>query len=120
MRKFNSPPTAKKNFIQGILCGIATLLCFVDIKSMYFLAILLALSSIANFWLFTRLKKREEEAKELQNKLTEGLEDEDEETEAARKRKKSKKEMRDEYNAFLQDLEEELGDFDEDEFDEDE
>lgn len=106
MFKPRKPTTpSSKNLKQAIACGIFAVFCF--IAKMYAFAGLFLLMAGFNVHFYIRNLRREDEMKEKLDKLK----DDDEEAQPQEQREAD-------YNNFLNQLEEELGDFETDEDDE--
>lgn len=103
-------PAYKSDLKQGIMCIVCALFCFINFRQMYIFAMLFIACAVFRFFHYVKLKKREEA---LENMLDE-LEDEEDEEDSIQKPKLPQKERKAQYHEFLNNLEKELGDFDED------
>lgn len=129
MRRNKRPtPQSKRDIRSVVFCGIGALLCLFSFKTMWLFFLLLVACAVARVFLYKKHKVTEAELEAFMDELeNDGEEDESVPASIPRNVKMSKKELKQieaerkkSYQNFLSDLEAELGDFDEEEDEEDE
>lgn len=119
------PPASpsSKCLKQAVLCGVASLFCLICGKTMWVFFLFFAGMTVFNGYYFVKYSKREEEAvkkqKELYGESDEEDEDDELDTDNAKARpsflaahKANDIQRQEQYNRFLNDIENQLGDFD--------
>ena len=130
MKKNKRPtPQSKKDVRSAIFCGIGALFCLFSFKTMWMFFLLLVACVVLRIVLYRRHKVSEAKIEELMDKLENDYDDDDDEELTAsiprnvkmskKDLKKTEAERKEAYRNFISDLEEELGDFDEDSKEED-
>ena len=126
------PPASpsSKCFKQAVLCGAVSLFCLINIRMMWFFFLFFTGMTVFNGYYFVKYSKREEEAVKKQKELYGETGEEDEydessDTDSTKARpsflanhKANDMQRQEQYNRFLNDLENQLGDFDIDTVDE--
>ena len=128
MRKNKRPtPQSKKDIRSAVFCVIGALLCLFSFKTMWLFFLLLVVCAILRFFLYKKHKVTEAELELFMNELEKDDDDGDVPDSIPRNVKMSKKDLKKaeaerkkSYQDFLSELEAELGDFDEEEDEEDE
>lgn len=121
------PPRGKKSslFGQSVACGVVAVFCWFNYRTMWQMGILFTIMCVLGFWLHFRRKAKEEEYQERMDELQEEL-DNDETFGGTGESKRtptfapsslSKRERKAEYNRYMQELDDELGDFDIEDYD---
>lgn len=109
----------KSDLRQGIICAICVIFCFLSIKTLWVFAIVFGLCSAFRFYHYVKLKHNTIKME----KVLDEFEEADNISAPKRKQDISKKERKVQYKSFLKELneefdmgEDELSDFDDDEY----
>ena len=121
----NKKPKKFSERTQGIFCLVLGIFSCLSFKQMWLFAILLFLCAGFNFWHYNKTKENCEAMKKIERRIKEewddDFDDDDEDLDIPQPQMSvlSKKERKERYKAFLNDLDEKLGDFEIDEDEED-
>lgn len=110
---------SSKNLKQAILYGIVGILCLLRFQQLWLFSLLFFACMGTSIWLYIRHKKKEEKIDDIINGFSDECETEVKGSSAARENMnffsfKERKQRKTEYNKFLSDLENELGNYDDD------
>lgn len=110
---------SSKNLKQAILYGIVGVLCLLRVQQLWLFSLLFFACMGASIWLYIRHKKKEEQLDNIINGFDEEDEMEARKDFAARRNMKKfslkeRKQRKAEYDKFLSDLDNELGNYDDD------